>query len=157
MSTMAFYSLARNRTAMVPTSKPIPGTYDLVAAAETAHEITSFLPAYLASGQLDQTIIANDIGLSATNTLLSSLRTDTNTFFLNAYGLTDQDEFDIGNKLPLYAGLDFADLGYYVHPRYIVGTLGNDNNIVTHDSGGDDIIDGSKYSGDGHRQCRVGR
>jgi hypothetical protein len=108
--------------------KAIPGTYDLVAAAQVAHQITGFWETIGARQELARTIDNNSIGRAATESLLVNLRNEANVFFQKAYALSNEGQWQIGGDLPLYSDREIlSGSNFFVHPNHIVGTLGNDD------------------------------
>jgi hypothetical protein len=132
--------------------KLVSGTYDLVSVAAVAHSITNAIEAWLNSDNIQDTIDNNSIGRAATLQLLEDLRSEANTFFQNAYGLPDEENYQIGGDLPLYGDTSLSSAyEYLVHPNYMVGLLGDDTEGITttpltdivNAGVGDDLIKGS--------------
>ncbi len=124
--------------------KKEPGTYDLIAAAATAHNITTLLENLWNANTVEDIV---DLS-SADATSLATLREDINTFYQESYGLPDTGLFQIGGDLPLYAGVSLESVDYAVHPNYIVGTINDDDTlggIITNDPqiGGFEDLTGS--------------
>ena len=128
--------------------KALGGTYDLVSVAAAAHIVSDSLPGSDVLIQIRDVIDNNSIGRTDTESLLQNLRTEATSFFESAYGLPNEGRFQIGGDLPLCSNTEMVSgFDYLVHPRYILGTEGNDQGIVTFDSGGSNSESALAYSG----------
>ncbi len=129
--------------------KALSGTYDLLAAVVASDNVSSVWDVIANRDELLETIQNNSIGETATEDLLEDLRNAGNTFFQNAYGLTDSESYRVGGDLPLYTPNELIDgISYLITPEYVLGSLFDDTNLthtgtetaIIHAGLGDDTI-----------------